>query len=243
MKSVFPAILLGLGLSVSCGCGANRASFASLPASTPALTDNVVFLGDSITALWGNQPAFQAHSNWINKGIIGQGSAKIAMRFQTDVLALKPKTVHILAGTNDVFPAWELCKVVPGGATATTPPTQESLTYWNDTCANMIYMVETAKRNGIKVVLGTIPPWGCADDPVCGISTTDETSGRYDRITQLNSWLKAFAAVEHVEIIDYHSVLTNKEAMHYSDGLTVDGVHPDIKGFSLMESWVSVAVQ
>jgi hypothetical protein len=59
----------------------------------------------------------------------------------------------------------------------------------------------------------------------------------------LNSWLEAFAAVEHVEIIDYHSVLTNTEAMHYADGLTVDGVHPDMKGFSLMEPLVSVAVQ
>lgn len=206
--------LLPLLLLQACGSG-----IRVLP-----LTNDVVFIGDSITQLWGEQAAFQAHKNWINKGISGQTSSAIAARFDNDVLLLHPGTVHIIAGTNDVYPGWVLCK----GS--------------RDTCSNMRSMVEKAKYYGIKVVIGTIPPWGCDDNPICGLSVADETSARYDRIAQLNAWLKTFAAEEGVTLVDYHAALTDAEGLHYAEGLTNDGVHPSSAGFAVMQPLVESAL-
>lgn len=189
--------------------------------------NSIVFTGDSITAYWGEQEAFQAHANWIDKGISGQTSYSIAMRFQRDVLDLHPAVVHILAGTNDVYPGWVLCN--------TEDP--------QDTCLNIENMVEAAKQHGIRVVLGTIPPWGCADDPECGASAVDKTPERYDRIAQLNAWLKTFAAQEGVTLIDYHAALTNAEGLHYAEGLTIDGIHPSSAGYEVMQPLVEAALQ
>jgi lysophospholipase L1-like esterase len=185
------------------------------------LTDDVVFIGDSVTQIWGNQAAFQANKKWIDKGIAGQTSGAIAARFESDVIFLHPGTVHIIAGTNDVYPGWVLCK---GGN--------------RNTCSNMQSMVETAKHYGIRVVIGTIPPWGCADDPICGLSAADETAARYERIAQLNMWLKTFAAEEGVTLVDYHAALTNAEGLHYAEGLTTDGVHPTPAGYAVMQPLV-----
>ena len=98
----------------------------------------------------------------------------------------------------------------------------------------MTYMVETAKRNNIRVVIGTIPPWGCSLDPACGFAAGDQSQGRLERIAQLNGWLKTFAAKEGVTVIDYHAVLLDAGGQHYADGLTTDGVHPDASGYALM---------
>jgi lysophospholipase L1-like esterase len=154
------------------------------------------------------------------------------MRFQSDVIDLQPAVVHILAGTNDVYPGWTLCSNPTGAATATTPPTNDAFSYAPDTCSNMLYMVETAKRNNIKVVIGTIPPWGCDDNPECGFASADESPQRYDRITQLNNWLKAFAKSENIELVDYHCLLAAPDKLHYGLGMTADGVHPLPQGFT-----------
>jgi lysophospholipase L1-like esterase len=206
--------LLPLLLLQACGSG--------IPILPP--TNDVVFIGDSITQLWGEQATFQAHKNWINKGISGQTSNAIAARFDNDVLLLHPGTVHIIAGTNDVYPGWVLCK----GS--------------RDTCSHMRSMVEKAKHYGIKVVIGTIPPWGCDDNPICGLSVADETSARYDRIAQLNAWLKTFAAEEGVILVDYHAALADAEGLHYTEGLTNDGVHPSSAGIAVMQPLVESAL-
>lgn len=99
-------------------------------------------------------------------------------------------------------------------------------------------MVETAKHYGIKVVIGTIPPWGCYNDPICGVSVADETAARYDRIALLNTWLKTFAAEEGVTLVDDHAALTNAEGLHYAEGLTSDGVHPAPAGYAVMQPLV-----
>jgi lysophospholipase L1-like esterase len=188
------------------------------------LSDSVVFIGDSITANWGGQSIFQAHKNWINKGISGQTSREVAARFDNDVLLIHPSTVHIIVGTNDVYPGWTLCKGDRG------------------TCSPMQSMVAKAKKYGIKVVIGTIPPWGCADNPNCGLSVIDETAARYDRIRQLNEWLKTFAAEQDVTFVDYHAALTDASGLHYTEGLTIDGVHPSPEGFAVMQPLVESAL-
>jgi lysophospholipase L1-like esterase len=99
-------------------------------------------------------------------------------------------------------------------------------------------MVETAKHYGIKVVIGTIPPWGCDNDSICGLSVADETAARYDRTAQLNAWLKTFAAEEGVTLVDYHAALANADGLHYAEGLTGDGVHPAPAGFAVMQPLV-----
>lgn len=181
------------------------------------VTNDVVFIGDSVTQGWGEQAAFQAHKNWINKGVSGQTSRAIAARFDNDVIMLHPGTVHIIAGTNDVYPGWALCKGSRGS------------------CSPMQTMVERAKHYGIRVVIGTIPPWGCYNDPICGESVADETTARYNRIVQLNAWLKTFAAQEGVTLVDYHAALTNVEGLHYAEGMTSDGVHPSTAGYAVMQ--------
>src|ERR1700761_7580495 len=118
-RGILRLALLALPLSVLPGCG-----FVEDPLINTVKTNNIVFIGDSITWLWGQQAEFQSHTNWINKGISGQSSELIAGRFLTDVIALSPKTVNIIAGTNDVYPGWQPCAPLtafPQGATFEAP--------------------------------------------------------------------------------------------------------------------------
>ncbi|MEG9437533.1 hypothetical protein JAO29_15385 [Edaphobacter sp. HDX4] len=100
MKRIF--LLLPLLLVQACGSG-----IVILP-----VTNDVVFIGDSITELWGEQAAFKAHKNWINKGIPGQTSSAIAGRFERDVLLLHPGTVPILAGRTTFTRAGSFAKAI-----------------------------------------------------------------------------------------------------------------------------------
>jgi lysophospholipase L1-like esterase len=202
---------------------------SDVPAVTTPLNDTVLFIGDSITAGWP-EVDFKDHKNWINKGIGGQTSKQIAARFQVDVVDLHPGLVHILVGTNDVYPGWEICgSKTPYVASATIPPGT------SDTCANVFYMLETAKRNKIKAVIGTIPPWGCSDaQTACSQPTADLTPGRYVRIGALNSWIRTFGLEEGAVVVDYHAALTNANGL-YASGLTLDGVHPSAAGYGIIK--------
>jgi lysophospholipase L1-like esterase len=218
-------VLIFSWLTQGCGSG-----IAPLPPLNVPQTNDVIFIGDSITSLWREDPGFQAHTNWIDKGISGQNSFEIAERFFTDAISHYPKTVHILVGTNDVYPGWQACSAPSYG-----------LLIPNDTCSNLLFMVQTAQHYGIKVVIGTIPPWGCWNDPHCGLSLVDKT--HYVRIAELNNFLKTFAAEHGVTIVDYHTVLEDATGLHYAQGLTVDGIHPSSQGFMLMTSAVTAAVE
>jgi hypothetical protein len=94
-------------VTVSCW-GSSAAIGPTEPFSAPPL---VVFIGDGISAIWGagqEGPEFAEHSNWIDKGVSGQKSDQMLAPFQTDVIDLHPQIVHILVGTNDVYPGWTL---------------------------------------------------------------------------------------------------------------------------------------
>jgi len=181
----------------------------------------VIFMGDSITynwsQSWAGQQATFTQKNWLNMGVTGLTSGQIASLFDADVVDLQPQAVHILAGTNDVYPGWQL----------------------SDTANNMQTMVEKAKKHHIAVVIGTIPPWGPGALP----ERADPSPQRFQRIDQLNQWLMQFAADEGIQIVDYHSLLVAANGENYIPALTVDGVHPSAAGYAVMTPHTEQAIQ
>jgi lysophospholipase L1-like esterase len=193
-------------------------------------TPTVVFMGDSITYLWGLPSVggliFQQHPFWIDVGVSGNTSGQMAARFQQDVIARHPGVVAILAGTNDVYPGWTLCGAV--GAT--------------DTCHNIISMVSQAQSNGIEPVLATIPPWGCKES-VCALAEdVDSDSGRYERIDALNQWIKAYGKQHALVVIDYWLPLVATDKETYVPSMTMDGVHPSAQGYAMMDPLIEDAL-
>jgi lysophospholipase L1-like esterase len=170
----------------------------------------VVFMGDSITENWAlADPSFFEHGV-VNRGISGQTTSQMLVRFRADVVALHPKVVHILAGTNDV-------------AGNTGPSRAQDLEN------NIMAMVEIARANGIRVVLGSIPPtasfnWQPKLDPV-------------PTIRGLNAWLRDYANRQRIPYIDYYAKLTGSSGELRSE-LGNDGVHPNRVGYGLMRKLV-----
>jgi lysophospholipase L1-like esterase len=185
-----------------------RAANAALTAAEAY--PRVVFMGDSITENWllGDPGLFG--KDHVNRGISGQTTPQMLLRFRADVVALRPAIVHILAGTNDV-------------AGNTGPSTVD------DFRNNIMSMVELARANGIAVVLGSIPPaasfnWQPALDPV-------------PRIRELNAWLQQYAAANDLVYIDYFSALAGPNGELRAE-LGNDGVHPNRDGYALMRQLV-----
>jgi lysophospholipase L1-like esterase len=212
------------GSSGSVGCATGH---FEKPRSDPP---SVVFIGDSITAIWdsGQEGSeFAEQTNWIDKGVSGQNSEQVLSRFQTDVIDLNPEIVHILVGTNDVYPGWAL---VPSDANAINSP------------ANVEAMVQMAQANGIHIILATIPPWGC-DASNCALAeTADPTLSRYERINIWNGWIEEYALSQGIPVVDYHSALLAPDGEHYVPDLTLDGVHPSAAGYVIMTSMVGKTI-
>jgi lysophospholipase L1-like esterase len=190
-----------------------RSADAALRAPAP-VEDRVVFMGDSITEIWGKrlnpampEPApFFPGKPYINRGISGQTSPQMLVRFRQDVIDLKPKVVVILAGTNDL-------------AENTGPMRLE------DTESNLQSMSDLAAANGIRVVLCSVLPakafwWHSGIDPS-------------KKIVELNKWIRAYAARRGFPYVDYYDAMVNSEGGLPSD-LSPDGVHPNAKGFAIM---------
>jgi lysophospholipase L1-like esterase len=183
-------------------------------AESHAGTPRVVFMGDSITEFWlPADPGF-FNNGVVNRGIGGQTSPQMLLRFYSDVIALHPKVVHILAGTNDI-------------AGNTGPTTAQD--YKN----NIMAMTDIALGNGIKVVLGSIPPsdhfaWRPGLNPA-------------GRITELNAWLQSYAAKRKLIFVDYHTALSGPGGAIRAD-LSHDGVHPHRSGYAVMKPLAERAI-
>jgi lysophospholipase L1-like esterase len=184
-----------------------RQENANLPAPAPG-ESRVVFMGDSITEFWGRAPGavFFPGKPYVNRGISGQTTPQMLVRFMPDVVALKPKVVVILAGTNDI-------------AGNTGPMTLQ------DTENNFIAMTDIARQNGIRVVLSSLTPafqypWRPAIQPVAKISA-------------LNAWLKDYAAKNGFTYLDYYSKMVDAKG-GMKAGLSHDGVHPNRAGYGIM---------
>lgn len=179
-----------------------------IDAARPAAARRVVFLGDSITQAWRDQrPEFFAAHGFIGRGISGQTTPQMLVRFWADVVALKPAAVHILAGTNDVAE-----NTGPYDLTAVT--------------RNFMAMAAIARANRIRVVVGATPPaadfsWRHGLNPI-------------PKIAGLNAWLRAWARREGFAFADYTAVLDDG-AGAIRPGLASDGVHPTQAGYAAME--------
>jgi len=167
---------------------------------------DIVLLGDSITEGWVSKRPGVFSARRVGRGISGQTTPQMLVRFREDVIALHPKAVQIMAGTNDI-------------AGNTGPMTPEM------TEANIMSMTELAQANGIKVILASIPP--AADFPWRpGLEVTA-------KIVALNSWMRGYAAAHGAVYADYWSVLQDGKG-GMKPGLADDGVHPTEQGYDLM---------
>ena len=196
--------------------GRYRADNAALP-PPPATGQRVVFYGDSITDAWGRGDGlgpFFPGKPYINRGISGQTTPQMLVRFQQDVVHLHPAAVVILAGTNDIA----------GNTGPSTPEMIEN---------NFKSMTAIARANGIKVVLASITPaynypWKPAIQPV-------------PIIREVNQWLKEYCASEHLVFLDYYGAMSDaKGAM--KPGLASDGVHPTGAGYAIMGPLAEAAI-
>ncbi len=177
----------------------------------PRGASRVVFMGDSITEIWGKATPGLFGPSVINRGIAGQNTAQMLARFRHDVVDLKPTVVHIMGGINDIN--------TPSGTTLTL--------------SNIQSMVDIARANGIRVILGSITPsshfWMFPD---LAPSAT---------ITALNRRLKAYAQANNIAYVDYYSVLTDAKG-GLRTPLSNDALHPNANGFALMTPLAKAAM-
>lgn len=177
----------------------------------------VVFLGNSITEGWVlTDSAFFNKNNYIGRGIGGQTSAQILLRFRQDVVALQPQAVVIHIGTNDV-------------AENTGPYDPEF------TMGNIRSMVEIARANGIKVILASVLP-------ATKFEWRRALGDRSDMIVELNRRIKTFSDQNGIPYIDYHSAMKNEKNGIVTD-LAEDGVHPTLQGYKIMEKLVEEVIR
>jgi lysophospholipase L1-like esterase len=189
---------------------------ATYPAPKPG-EKRVVFMGDSITDFWGRPiGSFFPGRSYINRGISGQTTPQMLVRFRADVIALKPAVVVILAGTNDI-----------AGNTGAS-----SLAMIED---NIASMTELAQAHDIRVVLASLLP---VNDYV----VLDQTLHRPPAaIDTLNQWLASYAAARHLGFIDYHSAMVDEKGALTRE-LSDDGLHPNAKGYAVMAPLAQKAI-
>jgi lysophospholipase L1-like esterase len=193
--------------------------------SLPAKDENrVVFMGDSITDMWDNEGfgGFFPGRPYINRGIGGQTTPQMLIRFRPDVIALKPKVVVILAGTNDL-------------AGNTGPSTLEAIEN------NLTSMAELARANGIRVVFASLLPVSDYEKNKDGNPIIQTTRRPPEQIKALNEWMKAYAAKNDLVYLDYFSAMVDDKGF-LKDELSKDGLHADDKGYAVMGPLAEKAV-
>jgi lysophospholipase L1-like esterase len=189
----------------------------------------VAFLGDSITDGWRLDESFPGKP-YVNRGISGQTTAQMLVRFYPDVLALKPAAVVMLAGTNDI-------------ARNNGPQTLQMIQQ------NIMAMTELAQGHGVKVILAALLP--ISDRTMIPAGGRGGGTALRPRIQsaqrppadilRFNSWLKSYASEKGAVYADYYSVTADASGF-LREGITNDGLHPNAQGYALMAPVVSAAI-
>jgi lysophospholipase L1-like esterase len=185
----------------------------------------VVFMGDSITDMWV-QPRFGAFfpgKPYIGRGISGQTTPQMLVRFRADVIALHPQVVVILAGTNDI-------------AGNTGPITLE------ETEGNLASMAELARANGIRVVLASMMPVSNYGHDREGKPIDMRIKRPPEKILELNTWIRKYAAVNDHVYLDYFSAMVDEHGLLKKD-LSEDGLHPNAAGYAVMAPLAEKAIE
>ncbi len=192
-----------------------QAANASLAAPTPA-EPRVLFFGDSITDGWKLDQSFPG-AGYLNRGIGGQTTPQMLVRFRQDVLDLHPRVVVVLAGTNDL-------------AANTGPMTLQQ------TEENYATFAELARLHGIAMVFSSVMP-------VNNFMHAEMTIGRPpEKILALNAWLKSYCESNHLVYLDYFSAMVDPGGM-MQKALSYDGLHPNAAGYAVMAPLARAAIQ
>ena len=185
-------------------------------AARPGLPPSAVFMGDSITDAWPRRSEqFFTGDHYVGRGISGQTTPQMLVRFQQDVVALRPAVVVINAGTNDI-------------AGNTGPSTIDMIT------DNLRAMAQLAEAAGIKIVFASITPaydypWRPGLNPA-------------PKVAAVNQWMKGYCEGHGCIYADYHSAMSDdKGAM--KEGLSTDGIHPNEAGYAIMEPIARAAIE
>lgn len=191
---------------------------ANVKLPPPAAGENrVVFMGDSITDGWGRHyGTFFPGKPYVNRGISGQTTPQMLVRFRPDVINLQPKVVVILAGTNDI-------------AGNTGPESLEDIE------GNMRSMAELAHANSIKVVLSSLTP-------VCDYIKPQTERRPPEKIVALNEWIKGYCQKTGDVYLDYYSATIDDQKM-FKKNLTFDGLHPNTAGYDVMTPLAEEAIR
>jgi lysophospholipase L1-like esterase len=203
--------------------GRYREANLELPPPAPD-KPRVVFLGDSITDNWNN-PGFGGFfpgKGYINRGISGQTTPQMLLRFRADVLALKPAVVVLLAGTNDI-------------AGNTGPMTLEA------TADNISMMSELARANGVRMVLSSVMPVSDYAKDASGAAVNRTRQRSPEKIAALNAWLTDYAQREGHVYLDYVTPLADEKGFLKAD-LADDGLHPNLKGYAVIAPLAEQAI-
>lgn len=192
--------------------------------STP-VKNRVVFMGDSITDSWDDPQygGFFPGKPYVNRGIGGQTTPQMLIRFRPDVIALKPEVVVILAGTNDI-------------AGNTGPMTLEQIE------DNLTSMAELARVHRIRVVLASVMPVSDYEKTADGQPRNQTTRRPPEKIKALNEWIKNYAAANKHTYLDYYSATVDDKGF-FKDELNNDGLHPNDKGYQVMAPLAEQAIE
>jgi lysophospholipase L1-like esterase len=215
--TLFAVVFLAGSASAQDWANTSRFKDENAKLTSPSSGENrVVFMGNSITEGWINtDPDYFAGKSYVNRGISGQTTPQMLVRFRPDVINLKPAVVVILAGTNDI-------------AGNTGPSTLEMI------MDNLISMAELAKVNQIKVVLSSVLPafdypWKPGLEPA-------------PKIVKLNKMIKTYAEKNDIVYLDYFSS-TVDDRNGLKKELSGDGVHPNMAGYKIMEPLAEAAIK
>jgi acyl-CoA thioesterase I len=210
---------------------ADYARLARFAAANAALAPSaagerrVVFFGDSITDNWSKAGygGFFSGRPYVNRGISGQTTSQMLVRFRPDVIALKPRAVVILAGTNDV-------------AGNSGPATNEAIE------DNLASMAELAKAHGIAVVLASLLPVSDDKRDQIGQALPRTQDRPIARLKALNGWLADYAKANGHVYLDYWSATSDARGL-FKPELNNDGLHPNAAGYAVMAPLAESAIE